>query len=151
MRLLLDRDVARGRVSPQEVGPWCRSRGLGPAPTLPVVGQRQRVSRGRDVRPGDQDVRQGGDVLKSLGVTPTVGNLEHVGGVLLVVLGEEKDVPVERVDCHGFTVTMIVRISNVYVFDILGSDHDVLPVPVLGHLWLHKLVDGERGPGNGKG
>jgi len=147
LRFFLDGDVAGGWVSLQEVGPWCRRVGLGPAPTLPVVSQRQSVSRGGDVRPGDLDVGQGGDVLQSLGVAPTVGNLEHIRGILLVVLGEEKNVPVKRVDCHGFAVTMIVRISNMDVLDILGADHDVLPVPVLRHLWLLKLVDGERGPG----
>ena len=89
-------------------------------------------------------------MLQGLGVARAMGHLEHLGLVVLVVLGEEQDVSVERIDCHSFTVVCMVGIFHVDVLNFVGADHNIMPVPVVRYFWLLELVNCKRGPGEDK-
>ena len=76
-------------------------------------------------------------------------HLEHLGLMMLVVLCEEEDIGIEWVDCHSFAVVVsVVGILDVDVLNFLGADHNIVPVPVVGHFWLLELVNSKRGPGD---
>ena len=117
-----------------------------PAPPLPVVGQRKRVPRGRDVGACDQHQGQRGHVLEDPGVVPPMGHRVHSGLVVLMVLGEEKDVSIQRVYCQSLTVMCVIWILDLDVLNILGANHNVVSIPVLGHAWLLELVNCEGRP-----
>ena len=92
----------------------------------------------------DLSVGQGGHILKSLGVTGSMGHPVHVGPAVAIVLGEEQDVIVVRVNCHSFAViALVVRILDVDVLDFVCTD---MNISSFVNLWLLKLVDCQRGP-----
>ena len=92
----------------------------------------------------DLSVGQGGHILQSLGVTGSMGHFVHVGPAVTIVLGEEQDVIVVRVNSHSFTViALVVRILDMDVLDFVCTD---MNISAFVHLWLLKLVDCQRGP-----
>ena len=88
----------------------------------------------------DLSVGQGGHIFESLGVPGSmVGHPVHVGPAVAIVLGEEQDVIVVRVNGHSFAViALVVRILDMDVLDFVCAD---MNISAFVHLWLLKLVD----------
>ena len=83
-------------------------------------------------------------MLKSLGVTGSMGHPVHVGPAVAIVLGKEQDVIVVRVNGHSFAViAFVVRILDMDVLDLVCTD---MNISSFMNLWLLKLVDCQRGP-----
>ena len=92
----------------------------------------------------DLSVGQGGHILKSLGVTGSMGHPVHVGPTVAIVLGEEQDVIIVWVNGHSFTIiALVVRILDMDVLDFVCAD---MNISSFVHFWLLKLVDCQRGP-----
>ena len=137
---------AGGWVCPKVVNPSPPS-WLGPTVAFRVIDQGQGVSRWGDICPSDGPYREGGDVLHGLGVPCPMGHLEHIAHSIVVVLSEDKDISVQRVNSHSFGVEDLGGIPYVDVLDLLGIDDNVPFAIVRRHQWLLELVDGEGVPG----
>ena len=88
-------------------------------------------------------------MLEGLGVARAMGHLEHLGLMMIVVFCEEEDIAIVGVNCHCFAVVVgVVGILDVDVLNVVGADHNVMTIPVVGHFWLLELVNSKRGPGD---
>ena len=65
---------------------------------------------------------------------------------MLVVLCEEQNISVYRVNCHSLAVLNVIGILDADALNISGPDRNAVPMPAVGHSGLLELVYSLGGP-----